>query len=236
MSAEQWHLDRCGSAVVDGQTVPACHLSEETTHDPRVTLTEAEQEAIWSGLRRARREEAPIPLAAESHKTHVLWAVSESVEQIIAARLAPIRALAEEATERAYWDISLREMLTVQATGPERAKVPPHWRTQAESEALVPVDALRNALDAPQDAPREPVGGEQGAEVAGGRSEGERAGEAILRVLRDLAERADDAVRHLDDLHATRTSDMERARLTGKSEGVALVGGYIDEAIRQEGQ
>lgn len=223
-----------------------------TAHDLRVTLTEAETERLVSTIAAAINHQS---IDAEAGRSDLGLAeeivyvqsaatapggLTRTVEQIVAehvaARLAPIRALAEEATERAYWDISLREMLTVQATGPERAKVPPHWRTQAESEALVPVDALRNALDAPQDAPREPVGGEQGAEVAGGRSEGERAGEAILRVLRDLAERADDAVRHLDDLHATRTSDMERARLTGKSEGVALVGGYIDEAIRQEGQ
>lgn len=134
MTAEQWHLDRCGSAIVDGQTVPACHLSEETAHDPRVTLTEAEQEAIWSGLRRARHEEAPIPLAAESHKTHVLWAVSESVEQIIAARLDRVRAVAEQ------------------------------WDTGCSREVLA-------ALDAPQDAPRGPVGGERGAEVAGGQGD-----------------------------------------------------------------
>ena len=100
-----------------------------TAHDPRVTLTEAEQEAIWSGLRRARREEAPIPLAAESHKTHVLWAVSEAVEQIIAARLDRVRAVAEQ------------------------------WDTGCAREVLA-------ALDAPQDAPRGPVDGEQGAEVA----------------------------------------------------------------------
>lgn len=62
---------------------------------PRVTLTEAEREAIWAGLRRARHEEAPIPLAREFHKTHVLWAVGPAVEEIIAARLAPIRALTE---------------------------------------------------------------------------------------------------------------------------------------------
>lgn len=178
MTAEQWHLDRCGSAVVDGQTVPACHLSEETAHDPRVTLTEAETDLLgpfiwggWIGVAEGKRDAFSRELRAT---------VEQIVAEHVAARLAPIRALAEEATERAYWDISLREMLTVQATGPERAKVPPHWRTQAESEALVPVDALRNALDAPQDAPRGPVGGEQGAEVAGGRSEGEGVGKGDL--------------------------------------------------------
>lgn len=96
-----------------------------TAHDPRVTLTEAEREVIWAGLRRARREEAPIPLAHEFHKTHVLWAVGPAVEQIVAARLAPIRALAEEWEQPDvwqkplawWWESATRLLAALDATG-----------------------------------------------------------------------------------------------------------------------
>lgn len=92
-----------------------------TAHDPRVTLTEAEIDR----------------LVFEFGDHTNIYALTDTVADLIAARLAPIRALAEQ------------------------------WDTGCAREVLA-------ALDAPQDAPRGPVGGEQGAEVAGGRSEVER--------------------------------------------------------------
>lgn len=115
-----------------------------TAHDPRVTLTEAVAHAIAntygvqhnSGPENWGEDWTPEAEAA-------IAAMQPYVEQIIAARLDRVRAVAEQ------------------------------WDNGCAREVLA-------ALDAPQDAPRGPVGGEQGAEVAGGRSEGARPGEGDL--------------------------------------------------------
>lgn len=127
-----------------------------TAHDPRVTLTEEEVERLRVGIRLAVRFGRIGPNSAEiiarggtvcltpQESDEAADRLAEDVADLIAARLAPIRALAEE------WEAAGFEIEPAQ---------------------------LRNALDAPQDAPRGPVGGEQGAEVAGGHGDGERAGE-----------------------------------------------------------
>lgn len=107
-----------------------------TAHDPRVALTEADENLLgpfiwggWIGVAESKRDAFSRELRAT---------VERIAAQHVAARLAPIRAVAEQ------------------------------WDTGCAREVL-------DALDAPQDAPRGPVGGERGAEVAGGRSEGESA-------------------------------------------------------------
>ena len=152
-----------------------------TAHDPRVTLTEAEREAITScdcghdiggqhnGLGcYARDYPSPgVTVVCDCPETDDRAGVNyAAVEHIVAehaaARLAPIRALLDE------WEAAHTHL------GIERG----HYGPSSH--------ALRKALDAPQGAPRGPVGGEQGGEVAGGRSEGERPGEGA-RALREAA-------------------------------------------------
>ena len=120
-----------------------------TAHDPRVTLTEADENLLgpfiwggWIGVAESKRDAFSRELRAT---------VERIAAEHVAAHLALIRALEKR------WR-------TLGEHG--RGQVAPHFMGIA--------DDLRNALDAPQDAPRRPVGGEQGAEVAGGRSEGER--------------------------------------------------------------
>ena len=161
----------------------------QSAHDPRVTLTEAEVDRlgpfIWGGWIGVVEEKR----AAFSEEMRA------TVEQIIAARLAPIRALAEE------W--ANPELLTVSGS------------YRAAEYAYEFADDLRKALDAPQDAPRGPVGGEQGAEVAGGRSEGERAAEVALaqRILARLYAAA-------EEVEADRSSLM--SKLMGPSIAATL--------------
>lgn len=187
MTAEQWHLDGCGSAVVDGQTVPACHLSEETAHDPRVTLTEVlaahDDPEGWyyddsddlryqcncgemsPALTRATEAIEPRHCAQASdwHRAHVAEVIETTV---IAARLAPIRAIAEQ------WDTGCaREVLAALDAPQDDAWDEPARHCHCGR-------AIPCRQHPPQDAPRGPVGDEQGAEVAGGRSEDERPGEA----------------------------------------------------------
>lgn len=131
-----------------------------TAHDPRVTLTEVlashDDPEGWycddnddlryqcncgeSSPALARDGEGIEPRhciqAADWHRAHVAEVIETTV---IAARLAPIRALIADFDG---WEI-------------DEIDVP--W---------VEVGRLRKALDAPQDAPCGPVGGEQGAEVA----------------------------------------------------------------------
>lgn len=57
------------------------------TRSASVGLTDDEKDALWAALRRARYEEAPIPLAADYQRTHVLWALTPAVEGIVAERL-----------------------------------------------------------------------------------------------------------------------------------------------------
>ena len=64
----------------------------------------------------------------------------------LAERLAAVSALADEATERAYFQIAVDKSLTIMAPIDGRAHVPPHWRSEAEAAAHVPVDDLRAAL------------------------------------------------------------------------------------------
>lgn len=79
-----------------------------------------------------------------------IYALTDTVADLIAARLA-------SELRQAGQDFLAHEA----ARGPARPAFVRHW-----------LHARADALDAPQDAPRGPVGGEQGAEVAGGRSEG----------------------------------------------------------------
>ena len=117
-----------------------------TAHDPRVTLTEVETDLlgpfIWGG---------GIGVV-EDKRAAFSEELRATVEQIIAARLAPIRAILDAWDA---WDGS---------PGPD-------GRPHPDSSSPRDRERLRKALDAPQDAPRGPVGGEQGTEVAGGRSE-----------------------------------------------------------------
>ena len=55
------------------------------------------------------------------------------------AALGKVLGLAEAATEQAYMQIATEKMLTVQPTALGGAKVPPHWRTEAEAEATIAV-------------------------------------------------------------------------------------------------
>jgi len=67
-------------------------------------LTDDEREALWAGIRRARHEDAPIPLAQEVHKTHVLWAMSEAVERIVRERMAQAWDEGYDAALRDHFD------------------------------------------------------------------------------------------------------------------------------------
>lgn len=100
-----------------------------TAHDPRVTLTEAEVDR----------------LVFEFGDHTNIYALTDTVADLIAARLAPIRELADLLIEQ----------------GDEHVN---GCVGQADCAACVHHD-LMQALDAQQDAPRGPVGGEQGAEV-----------------------------------------------------------------------
>ena len=154
-----------------------------TAHDPRVTLTEAEREAITScdcghdiggqhnGLGcYARDYPSPgVTVVCDCPETDDRAGVNyAAVEHIVAehaaARLAPIRALLDDGPDT--W-----EGYESRDTGSVFLR---------ESVLDFTADLLA-ALDAPQDAPRGPAGGEQGAEVAGGRSEGERPSSGAFR-------------------------------------------------------
>lgn len=64
-----------------------------------MSLSEQDREALWSGLRRAQHEDAPVPLAQDCHKAHVLWAVTPAVEQIVARHVAAALTEAADAIE-----------------------------------------------------------------------------------------------------------------------------------------
>lgn len=81
-----------------------------------VALSEAERSALWAGIQRARYEDAPISLARESNRTHVLWAITPAVERIIADRLAAAVARAEAAEARVT---AARDRLDLIAKVPE---------------------------------------------------------------------------------------------------------------------
>ena len=66
------------------------------------------------------------------------------------AALGKVLGLAEAATEQAYMQIATEKMLTVQPTALGGAKVPPHWRTEAEAEATIAVPTLLAALASTQ--------------------------------------------------------------------------------------
>lgn len=119
-----------------------------TAHDLRVTLTEADKALL--------DEKCPSGEDTEGWEYALLHrTVEQIVAEHVAARLAPIWALLDRWHVERYPD-----------TGDPGWNQ--GWDTRRESDEI----ELRATLDAPQDAPRGPVGGEQGAEVAGGRSEG----------------------------------------------------------------
>ena len=105
--------------------------SRHVTADPRVTLTEAEKALVTDFF----------TAAPPGH----LGPWFDLLADLIAARLAPIRALADLLIEQGDEHVDGCE-------------------GQADCAACVHHD-LMQALDAPQDAPRGPVGGEQGAEA-----------------------------------------------------------------------
>lgn len=84
----------------------------------------------------------------KAHSPVCRWADLHDARNDGAAEVrARVEAVAEEATERAYFGIALEKMLTIQTSGPDRAHVPPHWREAAELAASVPVADLRVALE-----------------------------------------------------------------------------------------
>lgn len=131
-----------------------------TAHDPRVTLTEAETERLVSTIAAAINhqsidaeagrsdlglaEEIVYVQSAATAPGGLTRAVEQIVAEHVAARLAPIRAIL------AAWDA------WDGSPGPD-------GRLHPDSSSPRDRERLRNALDAPQDAPR------------GGQSEGESA-------------------------------------------------------------
>ncbi len=110
-----------------------------TAHDPRVTLTEAEVDR----------------LVFEFGDHTNIYALTDMMADLIAARLAPIRA--PTVVDFAQWVATNRAY-----NGSDH----PHGQSLYNEclNGVLPLWALqyaRNALDAPQDAPRGPVGGEQ---------------------------------------------------------------------------
>lgn len=64
-----------------------------------MSLSEQDRDELWSGLRRARHEDAPVPLVHDAHEAHVLWAVAPAVEQIVARHVAAALTEAADAIE-----------------------------------------------------------------------------------------------------------------------------------------
>lgn len=107
-----------------------------TAHDPRVTLTEAEKQV----LRLAHWPVEP-PSSDNQHAAH--YRMEAAAEQIVTARLAPIRALADEVKRRAVEEWNLHS---------ECADLGDEHRADQAGAAAEVLDevsrALRAALDA----------------------------------------------------------------------------------------
>lgn len=121
-----------------------------TAPDPRVTLTEAEREALGDWW------DDPADLGLN----HLYPVVERIVAERLAARLAPIRAVIDGPI----------------GTHKERPDEYGAWYRGARHLRV----ALRRALDAPSEAPSGPESAQQGSGGAEGRSEDERAGEGDL--------------------------------------------------------
>lgn len=118
-----------------------------TAHDPRVTLTEAERDRLAGIIKWHGRCHADQP--GGNYLSLAVENVEMYVEQIIAARLAPIRALADE------WEAENEK--------PSKSR---YVRWARRSHAY----ALRAALDAAS----APVSASQDHDGAEGQGEGER--------------------------------------------------------------
>lgn len=115
----------------------------ETTAEWTDALTEQDKRDLYAS-RCDGQDPGVLDVAARIVQEHVVAAV----KQAQADALAAVEALAEEATQRAYMQISTGKVLTVMTVPGDagRAFVPGHWRTEAEEAASVSVADLRAAI------------------------------------------------------------------------------------------
>ena len=126
-----------------------------TAHDPRVTLTEADEELLgpfiwggWIGVAEGKRDAFSRELRA-------------TVEQIVAEHVA---ARLDEQVPEGWYVVTPHHYRSLNDRLDRVRAVAEQWDNGCARDVLA-------ALDAPQDAPRGPVGAEQGAEVAGGQGD-----------------------------------------------------------------